>query len=507
MKKIFLSLCIAVLLFNIVSPIVLAANAEYDHEALMQYDGYGKAMYETIVEETSFITGQYTENKDFVSDSIDQIKEYGSFFWNEQNWNSEPWTYDRFKEMVAKPAGFLLTVGDWVKKLFGGYGEKYHPSIPSSGAYDEYILPDPRCASKGTDCAAFSVKRGYALYIGDKKITYANGASNVGYVGQVDEREQYIDAVLYAWSFRSEWKKFYGANAMRFIPFSSSIRPGEGMHGDFANFITLASYFGVPVRIEKDTGEPIPPIVTKPNPYDKFKNHVYDNVQNVATPQPKPYLVCPNGSKIQMSIDGSTFLGVDGKAMIVNKDGTAKVDSAICKLGWDKPVVKYIDNRAAIETPDGKWKDAETGKMLDGDGGDGEGECGMLCSLGKLAEFVLNFFEKLLEFFIKIFIPEDMDFISNEFDKLKNTFDDKLGIVGDLGGSIKSLFSQENPNPLQNLTMNLPATGGEPIKVMEMSFIEQHVPTLKKVMSGILVLITVFYVYRKITGRGGVMEK
>lgn len=499
MKKIFLSLCIAVLLFNIVSPIVLAANAEYDHEKLMEYDGYGKAMYETIVEETSFITGQYTENKEFVSDSIDQIKEYGSFFWNEQNWDSEPWTYDRFKEIIAKPAGFLLTVGDWVGKLFGDYGEKYHPSIPSSGAYDEFITPDPRCAESSNYCNSFRVNRGYILFVGDKKVTYGTGVGNLIMSGTINVEEQYADVVLFAWSYQSDWKKFYGNDAIK-------LKQLNNLHGDFTNFIVLASMFGVPVRIEKETGEPVKPI-TKPNPYDKFKNHVYDNISNVATPQPKPYLVCPNGSKIQMSIDGSTFLGVDGKAMIVNKDGTAQVDSAICKLGWDKPVVKYIDNRAAIETPDGKWKDAETGKMLDGDGGDGESECGMLCSLGKLAEFVLNFFEKLLEFFIKIFIPEDMDFISNEFDKLKNTFDDKLGIVGDLGGSIKSLFSQENPNPLQNLTISLPATGGEPIKVMEMSFIEQHVPTLKKVMSGILVLITVFYVYRKITGRGGVMEK
>ncbi|MDD1503500.1 hypothetical protein PVA17_12105 [Lysinibacillus sp. CNPSo 3705] len=51
--------------------------------------------------------------------------------------------------------------------------------------------------------------------------------------------------------------------------------------------------------------------------------------------------------------------------MIVNKDGTAQVDSTICKLGWDKPIIKYIDNRAAIQTPNGKWKDAETGKIIE----------------------------------------------------------------------------------------------------------------------------------------------
>lgn len=359
--KIFL---IFILIFNLFTTTSLAATTkEYDHEALMQYDGYGKAMYETIVEETSFVTGQYTENKKFVSDSIDQIKEYGSFFWNEQKWNSEPWTYDRFKEMIAKPAGYLLTVGDWVKKLFGGYGEKYHPSIPSSGAYDEFITPDPGCPADSNKCSAFTVKRGYSLFIGDKKITYGNGGANLQFNGALNLEEKYADVVLIAWSYRSEWKKFYGNDALKLNQLKS-------MHGDFANFIVLASMFGVPVRIEKETGEPVKPI-TVPNSYDKFKNRVYDNVNNVATPQPRPYLSCPNGSKIQMSVDGSTFLSVDGKAMIVNKDGTAQVDSAICKLGWDKPVVKYIDDRAVIQTPDNKWQDAETGKLLDGNGNNG----------------------------------------------------------------------------------------------------------------------------------------
>lgn len=72
---------------------------------------------------------------------------------------------------------------------------------------------------------------------------------------------------------------------------------------------------------------------------------------------------------------------------------------------------------------------------------------------------------------------------------------------------MSDFFVQENTNPLANLSINLPATGGQPIDVMPTTFVEQHVPTLKKVMSGFIVIMTIFYVYRKITGRGGVMEK
>jgi len=57
-------------------------------------------------------------------------------------------------------------------------------------------------------------------------------------------------------------------------------------------------------------------------------------------------------------------LNSDGTVTVVNKDGTAQVDNVTCQLGWEKPEVKYIDDRAAIQTPDGKWQDAETGKAI-----------------------------------------------------------------------------------------------------------------------------------------------
>lgn len=528
LKKISISLCIAILLFNIVSPVLvtMAASKEpYDHNELLQYPGYGEAMYQTVVEETAYITGQYTENKDFVSKTIDEIKDYAQFWGNEFN---EFVKADSLRDAIERGGGLLLTVGDWFKKLFNDYGDEYYPSEDDSYGYNAFVDLSPECSKDPSRCNSYRVKDGYVMYIDGPKTKGRYSRSN-------DFTQFYIYSYYYGGQQNSvyEFKAYNSTFGNKVLPTTQDtyymphwVNKG-GSKGNFGTIMAVASSLGVSITFEK-VSQPNLPIKPPqlPTPYDDFRKNVQEKVNNIAIPEPRPYLSCPNGTKIQMSVSGSTFLGVNGKAMIVNKDGTAQVDSAICQLNWDKPTVKYIDGRTVVETPGEGYKDVETGEQVvpdkkpvpgeegeDGEDGEGEdeegedGECGTLCALGKLTKFLLNFFEKLLDFFIKIFIPEDTDFLTNEFDKLKKVFDEKFKIVGSLEKTMSDFFVQENTNPLANLSINLPATGGQPIDVMPTTFVEQHVPTLKKVMSGFIVIMTVFYVYRKITGRGGVMEK
>lgn len=521
LKKISISLCIAILLFNIVSPVLvtMAASKEpYDHNELLQYPGYGEAMYQTVVEETAYITGQYTENKDFVSKTIDEIKDYAKFWGNEFN---EFVKADSLRDAIERGGGLLLTVGDWFKKLFTDYGDEYYPPDDEGWSSNPFVISDPRCAKEKKYCNYYEVKKGYVMKINNTySLDNSDGFAQFG-VWSRYYRDNLRTYQFTVYGFTSD-AKILNESAMELY---ESHHTGQGgSNGNFSTIMSIASSLGVSITFET-TGAPGVPVkpTPSPTPYDDFRKNVQEKVNNIAIPEPRPYLSCPNGTKIQMSVSGSTFLGVNGKAMIVNKDGTAQVDSAICQLNWDKPTVKYIDGRTVIETPGKGYKDVETNEQVvpdknpvpgeDGEDGEGEdeegedGECGTLCALGKLTKFLLNFFEKLLDFFIKIFIPEDTDFLTNEFDKLKKVFDEKFKIVGSLEKTMSDFFVQENTNPLSNLSINLPATGGRPIDVMPTTFVEQHVPTLKKVMSGFIVIMTIFYVYRKITGRGGVMEK
>ncbi|MGG2085403.1 hypothetical protein [Lysinibacillus pakistanensis] len=503
MKKIIISLCVFVLLFNVVSPALAAVNEPYDHKALMEYDGYGKAMYETMVDQTTFITGQYTSNKEYVKKSINQVKDYAKFWWDE----AKELNHASLKDVVSAGGGYLLTIGDWFKKMFGGYEEKYHPPQIDTDVYNKFVI-----LKEGSENEYFVdpeyemvvvTSRGEFTY--DSRSGYIKFGARGSWAGDIDgcTNVHKLNAQL-EFSIKGVSvtpRKDFFKNDVCDINHWSDSKPNN-----FGQVMWLASMFDVQIFFKKSGVVVTPPVKPTNDDFDRFKKYLDEKLDKIATPQPKPYLVCPNGSKIQMSVSGSTFLSADGTTMIVNKDGTAEVNSEICKLNWDKPAVKYIDGRAAVETPDGNWQDAETGKKIEGNGGDDDDdECGMLCSLGKLAEFVLNFFEKLLEFFIKIFIPEDMDFITKGFDELKIKFDEKLSILKTMKDFFTNLFDAEQ-SPALDYELNLPAVG-KPIKLMDMSLVAVGVPIMKKVISAVIVLYTVIHVYRKIVGDGGVMEK
>ena len=361
MRKLPLIIIFCLICSLILPPSALGANTEYDHEALMEYEGYGQAIYETLVEETAYITGQYTNNKEYVNKSVDQLKDYAKFWWDEQKLDSDPLTYERFKEVVAKPVGYFLTVGDWFKKMFGGYEEKYYPPVVND--YSKYVTLNKRCPTVEAYCGNFIVNTGYVLvFSNNKKATYSDGYIDFQWFvsGKLDGSGYGRLLIGDGWIYDGQT---INMSAGVFNAFFKNRASYEYINGDFGRAVQVMSVFGLFAHFETDDGV----IIKDNNPnddFDRFKKYLDDKLNTIATPQPKPYLVCPNGTKIQMSVSGSTFLNSDGTVTVVNKDGTAQVDNVTCQLGWEKPEVKYIEDRAAIQTPDGKWQDAETGKAV-----------------------------------------------------------------------------------------------------------------------------------------------
>lgn len=536
MKKIFISLCVAVLLFNIVSP-VMAANDDYDHNALLDYEGYGQAMYETIVKETTFVTGQYTNNKEYVSKSIDEIMDYAKF------WVDEGMKPAGLKEMISMGGGYLLTVGDWIKKLFNGYGDtNYPPPVVVPSTYYDFSKHVNSVTASLEESTSNFYKISLKLDVSNPfSISFYNGSNKVNLgISTGSDKSFFINANA---SYNREGKNLYGVGTFTGFGYGASgysaltrykVYEGprvfeedgvsEFVTKQASTFLSGSFYGGFSSRQNDvnavlnhliDVVNTAPtnrftvelPLVTKPvdkQPYDQIRDYINNNdLKPVVIPEPRPYLVCPNGSKVQMSISGGTFLSADGTVMLVNKDGSSTVNSDICKLGWDKPIVKYIGDKAAIETPDGKWQDVETGEIINGD--DDEEACGFFCGLGNITEFILKFFEQLLDFLIKIFIPEDTDFISTRFDNIKKIFDEKLSILSNLKDTMTGLFD-DTQSPVQDYVVNLPSAD-KPIKLMDMSIISIGVPPFKRAFSGLIIIFTLLHVYRKIVGSGGVMEK
>lgn len=521
MKKIVLIVIASVLSLNVfVKPSY--AIEPYDHNELLEYKGYGETMYESIVEQTTFVTGQYTDNKEYVGESINQVKDYANFWLDEQKkinntcGGTSLFTKACAGELVTSGAGYLLTVGDFIKNMFGDFEKETNP-VPEI----DYSFYGNVFELNGSN---LMVKDGWKVYVGfpdgmDLIIGNGNrdgfslkleGRNSLTYTFEVKVFQQYANN----YSAKGESVPYYGQED--YYTMSEYLTQVQSNVGSYVSFILGQ---GVSIRTEFN-GEIRNPTTINHGDKDfsRINNYIQNEMANnpIVVPEPRAYLSCPDGTKIQMSISGSTFLSANGEVMLVNKDGTANVSSQLCNLGWEKPIVQYIDDIPVIQDKDDNWIDSTTGtKVKDGDPEDhGEGCDSVLCFLGGLTsgiadivKAILGLVGKILDGLLGLFVPKDLDFISAEFTKLKTNFDNKLSIVGTLKSTMTGAFDSGGESPLTGLEMSLPAMGGESVKVVETSFVEPYVGTIKKIISGILVFVTLIYLYRKITGRGGVMEK
>ena len=511
---------IITILSNTFTQYAYAAN-DIDHDAMLQYNGYGQAMYESIVEQSTFITGQYTDNQEYVKQSINQVKDYANFWSNERQGlenacgGLDLLTMNCLGTMTEKGGAYFLTVGDWIKNLFNDYGDEYHPA----GEIDYSIYNDYVTLQSGTK-NNYRVNQGYKILVGDgtklSSFTNGDGYKQYGAAGSwqslsdVENANAQLSFSVGGVTFGKR-TEFRGQEVLDLYNFSSN--------GNFGAVISLASKFGVSIMIERlsdgQTINPNPSAV--PHDYDRMRDYINNNsLPTVVVPQLKPQLVCPNGSKIDMNISGSTFLAVDGTVMMVEKDGTAQLNGEICNLNWQKPTVDYDPNGNPVLTdPDGTETNLNTGDTTTKppDSTDLEGCTGVLCGIGKLLDGVGSvvkaigdLVKKLLDGLLGLFVPEDLDFVTEEFNKITKKLNDKIAITDSLKEAITGVFDGGGSNPLANISINLPITN-EPLTFGNVSFIEEGVPILRRVISAIVVLYTIAYVYRKITGRGGVMER
>lgn len=333
-----------------------SAASNYNHAELMEYEGYGEKLYEATVRETTFLTGQYEENRDSVMKTIDTMGDYAKYIWNE---------YDRltgigqdvgfvqgFKELVSAGGGYLLTVGDWFKKLFGKYDaeEATTGGIIETDMYTQngasYRLKDPYFVDMSSagfghfeQFIAFSNNNNDATYF-VPTISSLGNYHEVGPEHRFETKEQMLAA-----------KQAYR----------------DATYSDLVSAITkFNSLTGTSIRIVTADGLDVD-LMPRRNPdFDKVYNVIknFPPDQQIAIPELRPSLTCPGGEKINLAIDGSTFLGKDGSVMVVDKNGTATVNGTTCNLNWELPQMDYIDDKPAMTDKDGNWVDIVTGDFL-----------------------------------------------------------------------------------------------------------------------------------------------
>ncbi len=504
----------AVVLFVNQYDLRVFANTDYNHNELLEYPGYGEAMYESIVEQTTFISGRYTENKDYVNQSINQVTDYAKGWWDEYMRISNMEPKEKIREMINSAGGYALTVGDFIKNLFNGFDEKENTGStePDYSGYEKYLRVDPN--NPKNKVVALT---GYAITLTfppNNELGYSfthEGINSVSYTltGQNGGKGAHYGFHINGYSIRS----VYASEAVVASVFQRA--SNSTTVGSIVSMIQLSGATMIITKNKVPVSIDTKPIIRNPG-IKTINNYLKENPVQVVTPKPTAYLSCPDGTRINMKINGGTFLDVKGNIMSVDKNGTATIDSQICNLGWEKPKIQYIDgtDQVGISTPDNEIIDAETGETIVG-GGDDEFDdeikdgCGTLCALGKLlsglgtiakaiAGIPLKILDGLLELIKKVFLPSET-FWSTNLDGLKDKFFHEE--LKEVQNGVESL---ESVGGGQFSDVNVSLLGVDNIKLIDSSPINMTLDTIHSWVRGFFYPLLLFFninqMYRVIRG-------
>lgn len=116
--------------------------------------------------------------------------------------------------------------------------------------------------------------------------------------------------------------------------------------------------------------------------------------------------------------------------------------------------------------------------------------------LGGLFGDIFELIEFLIEKIIYLVVPEDSSFITTSLSGLSDALSDKFEPMDMLKDSITSSLKFEEKE-FEKLTVDLPVFGN--VQFFDPTYINMAIPKLRQLISGMMVLFTAFWAYRKIT--------
>lgn len=481
MKKIVLILVLILSSFDMGN--ASAANLSHKQMSDIYGQGYHNALLETVVEVNAKASTRLEENRNLLTQYYDDTKGYINQriqdYGNVKN----------FGELLVEQASGAITLADGVLELLSSFFEeeggegtpvpetcKLFPQPHDNGAWGVSLPPVSSC--------------GFDIVYVDSNGRKRTGGHSL--VVNVYSSYSVYRINIYGTLYNSDRKSLMG------LP--TTIASLDSV---------LRTAFDGRAWIEFKGNQYLEEKV-EPNFYKSAFNNYYNKPtsrQPIYIPQLKPKLSCPDGDKV---------VQIDGRGGFVYANGVP-VDSSGCTVYWQKPNVTVDDDGKVLLT------DPDTGETIDVGikppkdkipvEDKGEGCDGVLCFLGAVTSMIsdlissiLGLVGDLLEGLLRLFVPDNLDFLTEEFNRVTAALQQKIGITEDLKGAIKGLFVETGTNPLNDIVIDMPAMS-EPVSFREFTFIETGVPILKRIIGAIFTLYTIFYVYRKIVGQGGIMEK
>lgn len=489
MKKTIIVLMIfSILSVNFLLPNASAAtNLSHKQMSDIYGQGYSNALLETVVEVNAKASTRLEENRNLLTKYYDDTKSYVNQriqdYGNVKN----------FGDLLIEQASGAMTLADGVldllSKLFEGQGGD-GSTVPISC----------KMSTQVSDSTVWSASLPVGVYETCKlQIVFKDGVRHL---------ERGHTLVVEHYPHRSAFT--LNMNGIMEYASSTTYIPSSPPASIGAFDAILRNAFGGKAWIEYD-GLPFQQEKIEP----KFFKSAFSNYrdrptsrQPVYIPQLQPKLSCPDGDKV---------VQIDGRGGFVHANGVP-VNSDGCTVYWQKPSVTVDDGGKVLLTDPNTGETIDTGVKPPKDKipveDKGEGCDGVLCFLGAVTSgiadligTIMGLVGDLLEGLLRLFVPESLDFVQEKFDETKAKFEQKFAILNTLMDVFGGLSTHESENILMNYTFSLPITGDKEYKLFEFEAINNFIPYMKRFVSGILIMYTLLFVYRKIVGNGGVMEK
>lgn len=125
-----------------------------------------------------------------------------------------------------------------------------------------------------------------------------------------------------------------------------------------------------------------------------------------------------------------------------------------------------------------------------------EAETNIWDFLGDTIKELNDLVQYIIDQLIYLIVPEDTDFLRENFSMLREAMSMKLEPVNMLKTQITASLMTEQKN-FENIEMNLPIYGR--VEFLNVEFLNYAVPKIRALISGIMIIVTSVWAYRKIT--------
>ena len=125
-----------------------------------------------------------------------------------------------------------------------------------------------------------------------------------------------------------------------------------------------------------------------------------------------------------------------------------------------------------------------------------------LSELGQTVRAILSFLESILDLIVQLLIPDNLDFMGEGFESIKLNFEVKFGSFLNLGSEITDVFRPIPADFATVIQFDILGASFEP----DLKLLDSVASRFRSAVSVVIWLYVASYIFRKITGKGDLIN-